>query len=116
VAAVGSVAIDTIPPDKLKKVNTMRISNLVLINRGKSPVPRSTSNRGSLFSLKGEGAIACVGMSNPSIHHNNFVENEVAIQTRSTIYIEARNNWWGSVLPDTDYIFSDPDRNNNIKP
>ena len=49
-----------------------------------------------------------MGMSNPSIHHNNFVENEVAIQTRSTIYIDARNNWWGSAPPDTSYIFGDP--------
>ncbi|MDO9558957.1 MAG: DUF799 family lipoprotein [Syntrophales bacterium] len=65
---------------------------------------------------RGEGAITCVGMSNPSIHHNNFVENEVAIQTRSTIYIDARNNWWGSAPPDTSYIFGDLDRNINIKP
>jgi hypothetical protein len=65
---------------------------------------------------KGEGAITCVGMSNPSIHHNNFVENEVAIQTRSTIYIDARNNWWGGAPPDTSYIFGDPDRNINVKP
>ena len=65
---------------------------------------------------RGEGAITCVGMSNPSIHHNNFVENEVAIQTRSTIYIDARNNWWGSTPPDTGYIFGDLDRNINIKP
>jgi hypothetical protein len=65
---------------------------------------------------RGEGAITSVGMSNPSIHHNNFVENEVAIQTRSTIYIDARNNWWGSDPPDTSYIFGDLDRNINIKP
>jgi hypothetical protein len=65
---------------------------------------------------KGEGAITAVGMSNPSIHHNNFVENEVAIQTRSTIYIDARNNWWGKTPPDTGYIFGDLDRNINIKP
>ncbi len=65
---------------------------------------------------KGEGAITAVGMSNPSIHHNNFVENEVAIQTHSTIYIDARNNWWGKTPPDTGYIFGDLDRNINIKP
>jgi hypothetical protein len=65
---------------------------------------------------KGEGAITAVGMSNPAIHHNNFVENEVAIQTHSTIYIDARNNWWGKAPPDTGYIFGDLDRNINIKP
>jgi parallel beta-helix repeat protein len=65
---------------------------------------------------KGEGAITAVGLSNPSVHHNNFVENEVAIQTHSTIYIDARNNWWGKTPPDTGYIFGDLDRNINIKP
>jgi parallel beta-helix repeat protein len=65
---------------------------------------------------RGEGAITSVGMSNPAIHHNNFVENEVAIQTRSTIYIDARNNWWGSAPPDTGYIFGDLERNINIRP
>jgi hypothetical protein len=65
---------------------------------------------------RGEGAITSVGMSNPAIHHNNIVDNEVAIQTRSTIYIDARNNWWGSTPPDTGYIFGDLERNINIKP
>lgn len=65
---------------------------------------------------KGEGAITCVGMSNPVIHYNNFVENEVAIQTRSTIYIDARHNWWGGAPPDKRFIFGDPDRNININP
>ena len=65
---------------------------------------------------KGEGAIACVGMSNPSIHYNNFIENEVAIQTHSTIYIDARHNWWGGKPPDTRYIFGDLEKNINIKP
>jgi len=65
---------------------------------------------------KGEGAITCVGMSNPSIHYNNFLENEVAIQTRSNIYIDARHNWWGGTPPDTRYIFGDLEKNINIKP
>jgi parallel beta-helix repeat protein len=65
---------------------------------------------------RGEGAVTCVGRSNPSIHHNNFLDNEVAIQTHSTIYIDARNNWWGKDPPDTSYIFGDLDRNINIKP
>ncbi|MBA4397284.1 MAG: hypothetical protein C0394_07875 [Syntrophus sp. (in: bacteria)] len=81
---------------------------------------RNTSTPKLLYNTfsgnRGEGAITCVGMSNPSIHHNNFVENEVAIQTRSTIYIDARNNWWGSAPPDTNAIFGDLDRNINIKP
>ena len=40
----------------------------------------------------------------------------MAIQTRSTIYIDARHNWWGSTPPDASYIFGDLDRNINIKP
>jgi hypothetical protein len=81
---------------------------------------RNTSTPKLLYNTfsgnRGEGAITSVGMSNPSIHHNNFIENEVAIQTRSTIYIDARNNWWGSSPPDTNYIFGDLDRNINLKP
>lgn len=61
----------------------------------------------------GEGAIKCVGMANPKINFNNFSGNTVAIQSFSTIYIDARNNWWGANPPDQNMIWGD---NVNIKP
>ncbi|MEN6622430.1 MAG: GNA1162 family protein [Smithella sp.] len=61
----------------------------------------------------GEGAIKCVGMANPRIKFNNFIGNTVAIQSFSTIYIDARNNWWGANPPDQNMIWGD---NINIKP
>ena len=61
----------------------------------------------------GEGAVKCVGMANPKINNNNFVGNTVAIQSFSTIYIDARNNWWGNNPPDQNMIWGD---NINIKP
>jgi len=64
----------------------------------------------------GEGAIKSVGMSNPSIHRNNFIDNPVALQIFSSIYIDARENWWGKAPPDVSLIWGDLDRNINIKP
>ncbi len=61
----------------------------------------------------GEGAIKCVGMANPKINKNNFVDNTVAIQSFSTIYIDARRNWWGKNPPDQNTIWGE---NINIKP
>jgi hypothetical protein len=62
---------------------------------------------------QGEGAIKCVGMANPKINYNNFVGNTVAIQSFSSIYIDARNNWWGADPPDQNAIWGE---NINIKP
>jgi len=62
---------------------------------------------------QGEGAIKCVGMANPKINNNNFLGNTVAIQSFSTIYIDARNNWWGANPPDQNMIWGE---NINIKP
>jgi hypothetical protein len=61
----------------------------------------------------GEGAIKCVGMANPKINNNNFIDNTVAIQSFSTIYIDARKNWWGANPPDQNMIWGE---NINIKP
>jgi len=55
-------------------------------------------------------------MSNPSIHRNNFIDNPVALQIFSSIYIDARENWWGKAPPDVSLIWGDLDRNINIKP
>jgi len=49
---------------------------------------------------QGQGAVTCVGSSNPRIFQNNLVDNAVAIQSFSSIYIDARNNWWGASPPD----------------
>ncbi|HOW57010.1 MAG TPA: DUF799 family lipoprotein, partial [Smithellaceae bacterium] len=61
----------------------------------------------------GEGAIKCVGMANPKINNNNFTGNTVAIQSFSSIFIDARNNWWGANPPDQNLIWGE---NINIKP
>ena len=62
---------------------------------------------------QGEGAITCVGTANPKIFSNNFIGNTVAIQSFSSIYIDARNNWWGASTPDSKMIWGE---NINIKP
>jgi hypothetical protein len=62
---------------------------------------------------QGEGAIKCVGNANPKIFNNNFMANSWAIQSQSSIYIDARNNWWGASPPDQNMIFGE---NINIKP
>lgn len=61
----------------------------------------------------GEGGIRCVGSSNPFIHRNNFIDNTVAVQTFSTIHIDARNNWWGHAPPDRNQLWGE---NINIDP
>jgi hypothetical protein len=61
----------------------------------------------------GEGAIKCVGMSNPKISRNNFVDNTFAVQSFSSIYVDARKNWWGNNPPDQKMILGE---NINIKP
>ncbi|MBN2255485.1 MAG: DUF799 family lipoprotein [Deltaproteobacteria bacterium] len=62
---------------------------------------------------QGEGAIRCVGMSKPVVNYNNFVKNSVAVQSFSSIYIDARHNWWGSDPPDKNQIWG---TNINIDP
>ena len=48
---------------------------------------------------RGTGAIFCKAMSAPRIHYNNFLDNPFAIQSFSSIQIDARNNWWGDNPP-----------------
>jgi hypothetical protein len=61
----------------------------------------------------GEGAIKCVGMANPKISRNNFFDNTFAVQSFSSIYVDARKNWWGNNPPDPKMILGE---NINIKP
>ncbi|MBW2006168.1 MAG: right-handed parallel beta-helix repeat-containing protein, partial [Deltaproteobacteria bacterium] len=54
----------------------------------------------TLIRNRGTGAIFCKAMSAPRIHYNNFLNNPFAIQSFSTIQIDARNNWCGNNPPD----------------
>ncbi len=69
--------------------------------------------RSTLRQNQGEGAITCVGASNPKIFQNNFIENAVAVQSFSSIYIDARHNWWGASPPDAKLFWGETI---NIKP
>ncbi|MCX7634484.1 MAG: right-handed parallel beta-helix repeat-containing protein, partial [Syntrophales bacterium] len=70
----------------------------------------------TLTGNRGEGAITCVGNARPRINNNNITGNDFAIQARSTIYIDARQNWWGKAPPDLGMIIGDLETNVNIKP
>lgn len=61
----------------------------------------------------GSGGIECVGLAKPKINYNNFSENTVAIQAFSTIFIDAKHNFWGKAPPDRNAIFG---VNINIEP
>lgn len=47
----------------------------------------------------GTGAIVALGTSRPKINRNNFLDNPFAIQSFSSIYLDAQENWWGSSPP-----------------
>ncbi len=47
----------------------------------------------------GTGAVVIQGMARPKMNRNNFMGNAFAIQSFSRIYIDARENWWGSDPP-----------------
>jgi len=70
----------------------------------------------TLTENRGEGAITVVGNARPRLHHNNIFNNDFAAQARSTIYIDARNNWWGKDPPDPRMIMGDTASNINIDP
>jgi len=55
----------------------------------------------------GIGGIECRGMSRPKINHNNFIENPVALQCFSTIFVDASHNWWGKTPPDSSVVWGD---------
>jgi len=61
----------------------------------------------------GSGGIECVGLAKPRINNNNFSGNTVAIQAFSTIFIDAKHNFWGVAPPDKNAIFG---VNINIEP
>ncbi|MBT7696418.1 MAG: DUF799 family lipoprotein [Desulfobacterales bacterium] len=62
---------------------------------------------------KGVAGIECRGVSKPTINHNNFIGNAVAVQAFSTIFIDARYNFWGVVTPGVNEFWGE---NINLKP
>lgn len=76
----------------------------------------STVSFCTLTENRGEGAINVVGNARPKFSNNNIFNNDFAAQARSTIYIDARNNWWGKTPPDLNMIMGDIEQNINIKP
>ncbi len=58
----------------------------------------------------GTGAIECYGNSAPKIHRNNIYRNPFAIQSFSTLYVDARENWWGSSPPNPDLFIGQVNR------
>ncbi|MBI4776647.1 MAG: DUF799 family lipoprotein [Deltaproteobacteria bacterium] len=59
--------------------------------------PNIVSN--TLYNNLGTAAIECYGMTNPRIKNNNILENPFAVQSFSTITLDARSNWWGAAPP-----------------
>ncbi|HSR11612.1 MAG TPA: right-handed parallel beta-helix repeat-containing protein, partial [Thermodesulfobacteriota bacterium] len=47
----------------------------------------------------GTGAVVAFGQSRPKILRSNFEKNAFAVQSHSSIYIDARENWWGESPP-----------------
>ncbi len=47
----------------------------------------------------GTGALVALGGARPKVHRNNFWENDFAVQSHSSIFIDARENWWGASPP-----------------
>ena len=60
----------------------------------------------------GTGAIVLLGTARPRITRNNFLDNHFAIQSHSTIYVDARENWWGASPPPESHILGEI----NLKP
>ena len=88
---------------------TQCAQNAVYCRKDASPVIAHNT----LAHNQGEGAVTCVGSSNPRIFQNNFIDNAVAIQSFSSIYIDARHNWWGASSPDPRLFWGETI---NIKP
>jgi parallel beta-helix repeat protein len=60
----------------------------------------------------GTGALVVLGAARPRVNRNNFQENHFAIQSHSTIYIDARENWWGASPPPESHFLGEV----NLKP
>jgi parallel beta-helix repeat protein len=60
----------------------------------------------------GTGALVVLGRARPRISRSNFQDNDFAIQSHSTIFIDARENWWGKSPPAESYFLGEI----NLKP
>ena len=60
----------------------------------------------------GTGALVVLGAARPRVNRNNFQENHFAVQSHSTIYIDARENWWGASPPPESHFLGEV----NLKP
>ncbi len=47
----------------------------------------------------GTGALVALGGARPRLYRNNFQENDFAVQSHSSIFMDARENWWGASPP-----------------
>jgi parallel beta-helix repeat protein len=47
----------------------------------------------------GTGALVALGGARPKVHRSNFRENDFAVQSLSSIFMDARENWWGANPP-----------------
>jgi parallel beta-helix repeat protein len=47
----------------------------------------------------GTGALVALGGARPRLYRNNFRENDFAVQSHSSIFMDARENWWGASPP-----------------
>lgn len=54
---------------------------------------------------EGAGAMVVLGLARPKIYRNNFHGNPFAIQSQSSIYLDARENWWGENPPPGSLFF-----------
>ncbi len=45
-------------------------------------------------------AVICSGRAQPTLYRNNIVKNAWGVINHSSLPLEARENWWGSVQPD----------------
>lgn len=55
----------------------------------------------------GTGAVVALGAARPKINRNNFQDNPFAIQSFSSIYLDAKENWWGSSPPKESLFLGD---------
>ena len=60
----------------------------------------------------GTGALVVMGTARPRISRSNFQNNDFAIQSHSTIFIDARENWWGGSPPPESHFLGEI----NLKP
>ena len=47
----------------------------------------------------GTGGLVVLGTARPRLTRNNFSNNPFAVQSSSSIYLDAKENWWGSSPP-----------------